>query len=108
MSSFGSYNFGVELELIAEPKRVRHPLLRAVYYEELATSLRYDGAKAEADKLNQRYRKRPEHYDKWWITKDGSLGDPEHPCSECLLPLLLSSTNIYHSSARGCLTYILH
>lgn len=83
MSSFGSYNFGVELELIAEPKRVRHPLLRAVYYEELATSLRYDGAEAEADKLNQRYRKRPEHYDKWWITKDGSLGDPEHPCSEC-------------------------
>ncbi|RKK11799.1 hypothetical protein BFJ66_g2115 [Fusarium oxysporum f. sp. cepae] len=90
MSSFGSYNFGVELELIAEPKRVRHPLLRAVYYEELATSLRYDGAEAEADKLNQRYRKRPEHYDKWWITKDGSLGDPEHPCIplEAVSPIL--------------------
>ncbi|KAF9777238.1 hypothetical protein IL306_004486 [Fusarium sp. DS 682] len=90
MSSFGSYHFGVELELIGEPKRVRHPLLRAVYYEELATSLRYDGADAEADKLDQRYRKRPEHYDKWWITKDGSLGDPNHPCIplEAVSPVL--------------------
>ncbi|KAI1780348.1 putative amidoligase enzyme-domain-containing protein [Hypoxylon cercidicola] len=73
------YYFGVEIELIAEPHKVRNPLLRWVYYEKLATALRNQGLDSLADKLDQKYRKHGEHYDKWWITKDGSLGDPPHP-----------------------------
>ncbi|KAI0099790.1 putative amidoligase enzyme-domain-containing protein [Nemania sp. FL0031] len=73
------YYFGVEIELIAEPHKVRNPLFRWVYYEKLATALRYQGLKALADKLDEKYRKHREHYDKWWITSDGSLGNPRHP-----------------------------
>ncbi|KAK3934719.1 putative amidoligase enzyme-domain-containing protein [Diplogelasinospora grovesii] len=80
---WGSYHFGVEIELIAAPHQVRHPLLRAVYYEKLAAALRSQGAQAVADRLEGSYGKHPEHYDKWWITKDGSLGNPDHP----LIPL---------------------
>jgi len=78
---WGSYNFGVEIELIAAPRQNRHPLRRAVYYETLASTLRSKGCKAAADRLDGKYAKHPEHYDKWWITKDGSLGNPEHPLS---------------------------
>ncbi len=77
-----SYFFGVEIELIGRPLVVRHPLQRRYYYEELAKCLREQGAAAAADKLDTSYRKHSEHYDKWWITKDGSLGSPEHPLSE--------------------------
>ncbi len=79
-----SYNFGVEIELIAEPHQVQHPFLRAVYYEKLAAALRSQGTQAVADRLNEAYSKHPEHYDKWWITKDGSLGNPDHPFSQYL------------------------
>ncbi|KAI1092382.1 putative amidoligase enzyme-domain-containing protein [Rostrohypoxylon terebratum] len=72
------YYFGVEIEAIAEPHTVRSPLLRWVYYEKLATALRWDGLEALADREVQ-YRKHSEHYDKWWITRDGSLKNPPHP-----------------------------
>ncbi|KAI0481571.1 putative amidoligase enzyme-domain-containing protein [Xylaria cf. heliscus] len=75
-----SYYFGVEIELIAEPQYVQEPLLRRVYYETLARTLNRYGLSAVADKLDgSRYSKHPEHYDKWWITKDGSLKDPLYP-----------------------------
>ncbi len=76
------YCFGVEIELIAKPHKIRSPLRRCDYYEKLAESLRRQGEKATADKLDGRYRKHPGHYDKWWITKDGSLGNPPHPQSK--------------------------
>ncbi|KAG5744183.1 hypothetical protein H9Q70_013106 [Fusarium xylarioides] len=70
------YHFGIEIEVIVEPHKVRTPLStkHALYYGKLAASLRKRGLKAKADDLQQGYTKRPEHYDKWWITKDGSLG----------------------------------
>ncbi|KAI1116787.1 putative amidoligase enzyme-domain-containing protein [Nemania sp. NC0429] len=75
-----SYYFGVEIELIAQPHNVQEPLLRRLYYEELAWSLNRHGLSAISDRLDgSKYRKHPEHYNKWWITKDGSLGDPSYP-----------------------------
>ncbi|KAI1116789.1 putative amidoligase enzyme-domain-containing protein [Nemania sp. NC0429] len=73
------YHFGIEIEVRAEPHKIRHPLSEkhALYYEKLAAALRNRGLKAQADDLQGRYGKHPEHYDKWWITKDGSLGHPE-------------------------------
>ena len=82
MSNADYFFFGVEIELIAEPHKVRHPLKRWVYYEKLATSLRHYSLDAVADDLQENYRKHREHYDKWFITKDGSLGRPLHPASE--------------------------
>lgn len=73
-----SYSFGVEIEIIALPilHWYPYPLEPRVYYASLAAALRSCGLAADADSLAGRYRKHPEHYDKWWITKDGSLGDP--------------------------------
>jgi hypothetical protein len=75
------YNFGVEIELIAEPLQVHDPLRRCFYYKQLAEALKSLGLRAKADKLTGGYRKHREHYNKWWITKDGSLGDPPYPQS---------------------------
>ncbi|KAI0411871.1 putative amidoligase enzyme-domain-containing protein [Xylaria grammica] len=75
-----SYSFGVEIELIARPLDIQHPFPRRVYYRKLAESVNLQGGSAIADQLDgSRYRKHPEHYDKWWITKDSSLGGPEYP-----------------------------
>jgi hypothetical protein len=92
MSEEGYFFIGVEIELIAEPHKIRHPLRRRVYYEKLATSLRYYDLKAKADDLKHKYRKHREHYDKWFITKDGSLGDPSHPASKSHVDLFPPST----------------
>lgn len=76
------YYFGVEIEIIAEPRvhdSSRHK--RTHYYEKLARALRREDLSALADRLDERYRKHNEHYDKWWITKDGSLGNPSYPDS---------------------------
>ncbi|OQO15258.1 hypothetical protein B0A48_00641 [Cryoendolithus antarcticus] len=73
------YNFGIEIELISRPHTVRSPLVRIEYYERLAASLRKRALSAQADTSTENYRKHTEHYDKWWITRDGSLGDPDHP-----------------------------
>lgn len=70
---------GVEIEIIAESIEVYHPFIKEVYYEELAECLRRHETKAKADEPKSKYRKHDEHYDKWWITKDGSLGNPPHP-----------------------------
>ena len=73
------YHFGIEIEVCVKPHKIRNPLSShyALYYSKLAASLRKRGLKAKADDLASSYAKRPEHYDKWWITKDGSLGDPQ-------------------------------
>jgi len=70
------YCFGVEIEVIVKPHKIQHPLDRASYYGKLASALRRRRLEARADKLDGDYMKRPEHYDKWWITKDGSLSGP--------------------------------
>ncbi|KAK6442380.1 hypothetical protein LTR95_001396 [Oleoguttula sp. CCFEE 5521] len=73
------YNFGIEIELICKPHKVRSPLVPTEYYERLAASIRKRGLRAQADDLAAGYRKHREHHDKWWITRDSSLGDPSHP-----------------------------
>lgn len=77
-----AFYFGVEIELISEPHEVRYPLDRRFYYEKLAKSLRSHGLDAKADSLEEKYRKHSEHYDKWFLTQDGSLGKPDYPASE--------------------------
>ncbi|KAI1749938.1 hypothetical protein F4782DRAFT_533020 [Xylaria castorea] len=73
------YRFGVEIEVCVKPHKIRNPLSEkyALYYEKLAAALRHRKLNAKADDLMSRFGKHPEHYDKWWITKDGSLGNPE-------------------------------
>ncbi|KAI3324707.1 putative amidoligase enzyme-domain-containing protein [Xylariaceae sp. AK1471] len=73
------YHFGVEIEVLVKPHKIRNPLSykHALYYEKLAAALRNRGLKAKADNLLGNYGKHPEHYDKWWITKDSSLGEHE-------------------------------
>lgn len=72
----GHFAIGVELELIGRPRIGR--TRPECYYADLANSLNntLTHSYAAADRLDQPYRKYPEHYDKWWITKDGSLNNP--------------------------------
>lgn len=90
-----AYYFGIEIEIIAAPHKVRHPLVRAFYYEKLAAALRKRGEPAVADTLQGKYRKRPEHYNKWWITKDGSLKNPAHPLSKILVFITPKTSSLY-------------
>ncbi|KAF4957003.1 hypothetical protein FGADI_3415 [Fusarium gaditjirri] len=93
------YYFGIEIEVIVGPHKVRPPLSakHALYYGKLAASLRKRGLKAKADDLQQGYTKRPEHYDKWWITKDGSLGSHTDKIPmEAVSPVLSVRANWEH------------
>jgi len=75
MSSFPIFGFGIEVEAVVQPWKVR-PEWRGKpqeYYERLALALRNRNLKALSDNLAGSYRSHPEHYDKWFITKDGSL-----------------------------------
>ena len=70
------YTFGVEIEAILEPHKIRSLHRKesmVLYFDKLKQALSKRGLEAKADDLSERYRKRPEHYNKWWITKDGSL-----------------------------------
>lgn len=73
------YHFGIEIEVRLVPHKIRAPLSEkhALYYGKLAAALRNRGLKAVADDLQGDYRKHPEHYHKWFVTKDGSLGTPQ-------------------------------
>lgn len=85
-----NYHFGIEIEVIVEPHKIRPPLneKHALYYEKLAAALRNRNLKAKADSLQNGYAKKPEHYDKWWITSDSSLGnDPNRSTKEYSSPL---------------------
>lgn len=61
-------------------------------------SLRSHSLEAVADTLQDRYRKHSEHYDKWFITKDGSLGNPTHPAIplEAVSPVLSTNQHWEH------------
>ncbi|TDZ54330.1 hypothetical protein CTRI78_v006382 [Colletotrichum trifolii] len=91
MCDFSELYFGVEIELIASPRFLYLPHTRAVYYQQLAQALKQRRLRAAADSLVS-YCKHPEHYDKWWITKDGSLGKPEYPriALEAVSPIMRS------------------
>lgn len=69
------YHFGVEIEITAEPHRVRElPLAQLLYWEKLADALEQRDINVEVDKPNAPYRKNKERYTRgWWITRDGSL-----------------------------------
>ncbi|KAJ2981791.1 hypothetical protein NQ176_g1814 [Zarea fungicola] len=69
-----SWTFGIEIEGVLRPHTLRLPINHAEYYMKLAAALRRRGLKSKADDLQGPYRKRADHYDKWWITRDGSLG----------------------------------
>ncbi|GKT55858.1 SWIM zinc finger domain protein [Colletotrichum tofieldiae] len=90
MATPDAYFFGVEIELIAAPIRPRNPFSPEYYYEKLASWIRSFNVRAAADTLVEKYRKYPEHYNKWWITEDGSLKHPEYPCIplEAVSPVL--------------------
>lgn len=74
--SLSKFGFGVEVEAVVQPWRVRaewrdQPQL---YYERLALALRNRGLNAVADDLTGTYQaQHAEHYDKWFITRDGSI-----------------------------------
>ncbi|KAI1092384.1 putative amidoligase enzyme-domain-containing protein [Rostrohypoxylon terebratum] len=67
-----SARFGIEIEVIVEPHTLRTPLNALAYYERLASSLRKRGQGAKVDG-SRSYKNRYESFDKWLITKDGSL-----------------------------------
>lgn len=72
------YTFGVEIEAIVEPHQIRSLQTKErmkFYFDKLAKALRKQALKAQADDPTGRYRKHSEHYDKWFITRDGSLRD---------------------------------
>lgn len=74
MPEMTSWTFGIEIEGVLRPHTLRLPINHAEYYMKLAAALRRRGLKSKADDLQGPYRKRADHYDKWWITRDGSLG----------------------------------
>jgi hypothetical protein len=83
------FSFGIEIEVIAEPRELFMPAWTAShYYERLAECLRKRDLNAVADPLCDGHRKHPEHYDKWFITKDASLGRPSYPLRK-LIPQTL-------------------
>ncbi|EPE08056.1 swim zinc finger domain protein [Ophiostoma piceae UAMH 11346] len=71
-----SYTFGVEIEIIAVPHTIRANLqsLTAAYYRKIAAALKVRGLQAGSNPLTPSADGRtPASYDKWWITRDGSL-----------------------------------
>ena len=93
------YNFGVEIEAIAEPHNWGQPVTDSTssnleyWYEKLAAAQRNrrgtdDLALRAAESKNRRYRKRNDRNLQWWITWDGSLVKPkwpEHPGGKMIL-----------------------
>ena len=67
------FGFGIEIEAIVQPWKRRPDWSPAQYYERLAQALRNRDLSAKGDPCIESYRKHPEHYGKWFITRDGSL-----------------------------------
>jgi hypothetical protein len=67
------FGFGIEIEAVVQPWKARPNWIPAQYYERLAQALRNRDLPAKADSCTESYRKHPEHYGKWFITRDGSL-----------------------------------
>lgn len=72
LESMDSACFGIEIEAIVEPHTLRAPLNALDYYERLTRSLRKRGQGAKVDSLRL-YKNAYESFDKWLITRDGSL-----------------------------------
>lgn len=67
------FGFGIEIEAVVQPWKRRPEWTPARYYERLAQALRNRDLPAKGDPCTDSYRKHPEHYGKWFITRDGSL-----------------------------------
>ncbi|KAL2826205.1 putative amidoligase enzyme-domain-containing protein [Aspergillus cavernicola] len=68
-----SLGFGVEIEAVVQPYKIRPNWSPYQYYERLAQALRNRHLSAVADTAGSQYRRHPEHYNRWFITRDGSL-----------------------------------
>jgi len=76
MSSVPKFGFGIEIEAVVTPWKIREEWhnMPQEYYEILAKALKNRRLNAVADRLNTGYQaQHPEHYNKWFITRDGSL-----------------------------------
>jgi len=67
------FGFGIEIEAVVQPWKSRPNWIPSQYYEWLAQALRNRDLPAKGDPCTDSYRKHPEHYGKWFITRDGSL-----------------------------------
>lgn len=65
-------SFGVEIEVVGEPWKVREGWTPQQYYERLQKALQNRGLSAVADTSTVN-ENRPDQYDKWFITTDASL-----------------------------------
>lgn len=84
-NSPSEFGFGIEIEAVVQPWMVRPGWLPSQYYERLAQALRNRDLPAKADPCTESYRKHPEHYSRWFITRDGSLAT-RPGCSKCMNP----------------------
>jgi hypothetical protein len=100
------FKFGIEIEAILKPKdRHDHSEVssseQASYRDKLAAALRNKGLQSASHPANDPRKNFPEHYNKWFITKDGSLSKPRgcsmlalHAC----LTVFLTPCVIYSKS----------
>ncbi len=75
-TSLTPFGFGIEIEAVGQPWKVRPEWSNKPqeYYQRLALALSNRGLRALADRLDSGYQaQHPEHYNKWFITRDGSL-----------------------------------
>jgi hypothetical protein len=75
------FQFGIEIEAVLKPKdRHGHSEVssseQASYRDKLASALRHKGLKSASHPANDPRKNFPEHYNKWFITKDRSLNKP--------------------------------
>ncbi|PVH84414.1 hypothetical protein DL98DRAFT_611093 [Cadophora sp. DSE1049] len=94
LSKFG---FGIEIEAVVKPlnDRLDWRGKPQEYYELLAADLRRKNLPAVADRLDAAWQaQHPHHYDKWFITKDGSLrGESDEICLEAVSPIMRTNSN---------------
>lgn len=86
-----TFRFGIEIEAVVEPRKVRPEWQGQdhLYFGRLVQALKNRELMAMAD--NGPYRaSHPEHYDKWFITKDGSLeGDDNQGIYQSFLAIVI-------------------
>jgi hypothetical protein len=71
--------FGVEIEVVLRPQNTeshRTDVSGSVWRGKFAEALKRRGLKAFARPVNETRKNFPEHYNKWFITKDASLHPP--------------------------------
>ena len=65
--------FGIEIEAVLVLKEAQRGWGPIQCYKQLADALRRKDLPAIHDSGTSGYRKHPEHYGRWFITRDGSL-----------------------------------